>query len=64
MPLYVDDPKIWRDRAEEARVQAEQMSEEASRGLMLGVAESYEKMAERAEARIGPNLPLDSNERC
>jgi hypothetical protein len=44
-----DDPKHWRGRAEEARVLAEQMSDSASREMMLGIAKDYERLAERAE---------------
>jgi len=46
-----DDPEHWRQRAEEARVLAEQMSDAASREMMLGIAKDYERLAERAEQR-------------
>jgi hypothetical protein len=46
-----DDPEHWRQRAEEARVLAEQMSDAASREKMLGIAKDYERLAERAEQR-------------
>ena len=49
---YADNPALWRARAEEARVQAEQMSDPALRRKMLLVAESYERMALRAEERL------------
>ena len=52
MPSYADDPKRWRDRAEEARIQAEQMSDDDTRRMMLVVAAGYERMAERAETRL------------
>ena len=41
----------WRLRAEECRAAAEQMKDPLARGDLLGVAESYEKMAAVAEAR-------------
>jgi hypothetical protein len=44
-----DDPKHWRQRAEQARVLAGQMSDDASREMMLGIAKDYERLAERAE---------------
>jgi hypothetical protein len=46
-----DDQKHWRQRAEEARVLAEQMSDAASREMMLGIAKDYERLAVRAEQR-------------
>jgi hypothetical protein len=52
MPSHMfDDPAHWRQRAEEARVLAEQMSDAASREMMLGIAKDYERLAERAEQR-------------
>jgi hypothetical protein len=51
MPGVLYDAKMWRERAEEARVQAEQMRDAASREAMLEVARGYEKLAVRAEAR-------------
>ena len=44
-------PKYWRDRAEEARTRAGEMTDVGARNLMLNIAESYERMAERAENR-------------
>ncbi len=52
MARYLDDPRVWRDRAEEARAHAEDMRDEESRRIMTSIAESYEKMAERAERRL------------
>jgi len=49
---YADNPKLWRERAEEARVKAEQMMNEVARSGMLRVAESYEHIARHAEERI------------
>lgn len=43
-PLYQPDIKMWRDRAEEARVQAEQMNDSICRQMMTGIAEAYERM--------------------
>jgi hypothetical protein len=48
----LDDPAHWRARAEESRVLAEQLSDRDSRRMMLGVAESYERLAQHAERRI------------
>jgi hypothetical protein len=37
---------LWGDRAEEARTQAEQMSNPETRRMMLLIAETYERMIE------------------
>ena len=47
----LDDPKHWRDRAEEVRTLAEQMSDPETRRIMRGIADDYEKLAKRAEQR-------------
>lgn len=49
---YADNPQLWRDRAEEARAQAEQMTDAEARSGMLQVARSYEIIARRTEERI------------
>ena len=46
--FFVDDPEYWRKRAEEARTIAERMTDAHTKSLMLGVAESYEKIAKWA----------------
>jgi hypothetical protein len=40
-----------RQRAEQARVLAGQMSDATSREMMLGIAQDYERLAEQAEQR-------------
>jgi hypothetical protein len=44
------EAKHWRERAEEARVHANEMRDEEARQAMLAVAQAYDKLAERAEA--------------
>jgi hypothetical protein len=55
--------KLWRLRAEECRSAADGIKDEASRRKMLGVAESYERMAvladERATAVKSRNSPRE-----
>ena len=47
-----DDPKYWRSRAaEEARAVAVQMKDAHTKAVMLGIAQDYEKLAQRAEQR-------------
>jgi len=48
IPLHFDDPKHWRQRAEEVRVLAEQMNTERTRKLMLKIADDYDDLAVRA----------------
>jgi DNA-binding ferritin-like protein len=47
----IDDAEYWRKRAEEARALAEQMKDTHTKSLMLGIAESYEKIAKWAAER-------------
>jgi hypothetical protein len=49
---YADNPKLWRERAEKARVQAEDINDANSRRIYLKIADSYERMADRAEERL------------
>lgn len=52
MPFSVwNDPKTWRQRAEEARALAELMSDASARENMLKIADAYEEMAKKAEER-------------
>ena len=45
------NPSHWRERAAEARKNAEQMSDAESKRTMLEIAAAYEKLAQRAERR-------------
>jgi hypothetical protein len=46
------DPEHWRERAEEARQVAGQMSEPVTREMMLAIAVDYERLAEHIQQRI------------
>jgi hypothetical protein len=48
IPLHFDDPKHWRQRAEEVRVLAEQMNSERTRKMMLKIADDYDDLAVNA----------------
>lgn len=45
------DERHWRDRANEARAVAEGLNDPETRRLMLGIAGSYDALAERAALR-------------
>ena len=47
-----DDPQYWHQRAEEARVLAEQMSNELHKEMMLKVADNYDQLAVKAAVRF------------
>jgi hypothetical protein len=51
-------PEHWLQRAEEARTAAEGMNDPEARAAMLAIAQNYENIAKRAEAReIGIGVP-------
>jgi hypothetical protein len=50
---YIDDAKHWLARADETRLLAAPMTDTLSKQAMLTVAASYDRMAQRAEERIG-----------
>ena len=54
---HLDDPKHWRDRADEARYVAEHMTDAESREVIFEIAAAFERLAKRAEERrIDPRL--------
>jgi hypothetical protein len=59
MTNVLDDPSHWRNRAEEARSQADEMRSEDTRLQMLKIAEGYDRLALRAEERArSPLTPM------
>ena len=48
----INDPKHWRDRAEEVRTIADQLTDPDSKRRMLRIAKDYEELARRAERRL------------
>jgi hypothetical protein len=50
----------WRSRAEEARTKAEGMVDAYSRLLMLGIAESYERIAASYDLIASFERPIDT----
>jgi hypothetical protein len=51
MSDLLNNPESWRQRAAEARAIANGMTDPVAKRTMLGVAQSYERLAERAELR-------------
>jgi len=48
---FINDPAHWRQRAEEMRTLAEDMSNAETRAMMERIARDYEFLARRAEER-------------
>jgi hypothetical protein len=48
MPDY-SDLRHWHDRAEKTRAKADQMNDPRSKHRMLGLAHSYDRLAEQLE---------------
>jgi hypothetical protein len=52
MPVgLLNSMKHWQERAEGARVHAEQLTDIEAKRMMLGIAETYQRLAKRAEGR-------------
>jgi hypothetical protein len=51
MSDLLHNPESWRKRATEARGIASGMTDPDAKRTMLGIAQSYERLAERAELR-------------
>src|SRR5262249_48533128 len=49
----VDDPKYWRDRADEARAMAEQLADPESKRRMVEIAGHYDYLALKVKDRLG-----------
>ena len=61
---FINDPEHWRNRAEQARTLANQMTDEVSKQTMLRIAADYDRLAERAALRAqgaSPQPPKGSS---
>jgi hypothetical protein len=50
--LRLSDPDYWRQRTEESRALAMQISDKAAKQTMLWIADDCDKLAARASARL------------
>jgi hypothetical protein len=57
MTEILDNPDHWRKRAEEARTLADGMEDPEAKQMVLGLAETYERLAIRAAQRAWPTEP-------
>jgi len=46
------DPASWRQRAEDARREADLATDPIDRDTLIAIANAYEKLAENAEAKL------------
>ena len=61
MPTALGTPQHWRERAREARDMADHMEDPEGKRSMFEVAERYEHIAKRSEAKLaGVTLPPDN----
>jgi hypothetical protein len=52
LPLsFINDPKHWRQRAEEALAMADKMNDLQAKAVMIRISYDYELLAKRAEGR-------------
>jgi hypothetical protein len=56
MPGILDKPSHWLERAEEARTIAEQLADPEAKKMMLGIADSYDRLAKNAQIRLKKSM--------
>src|SRR5262245_1049093 len=57
----INDPKYWRERAEEARTVANEMTIPDAKRRTLRIADDYEELARRAERRLNSSSSSNSS---
>ena len=61
---YLNNPKHWRDRAEETRIKAGTVwYDEESRQRLLRIAQEYERLADHAAERVRLDELLEGSRR-
>ena len=63
MPTTFDTPEQWRSHAKEARALAKQMRDPEAKIALLRVAECYDTIAKRAEAKLAGKSNQDTTGR-
>jgi hypothetical protein len=58
----INDPKHWRERAEQARALADELPDAEAKRRMLKLVGDYEELARRAEKRLRENQKPWSNQ--
>jgi hypothetical protein len=58
-PDTINDPQHWRDRAAEMRALADCTAKPETVAIMAKLAEDYDKLADRAEARESRKQPKE-----
>jgi hypothetical protein len=53
-PSMKDDPKHWRQLAQDARAAADQVSDPEAKKTLLEIADGYEQLALITEKKIAP----------
>jgi hypothetical protein len=57
MASLLNDPRHWRERAEEARKVVAESDNPLVRRSMMRIVEEYEELAKRAEERVSKSPP-------
>ena len=56
----INNPQHWLDRAKEARALTETIADLEAKRMMFGIADDYERLAQRAEERAARLMPLNT----
>ena len=62
MTSKIFDAQHWLDCAEEARLQAEEMTHPPAKREMLMIAAGYQRLGQHAEERTARNSPFDDSQ--
>jgi hypothetical protein len=55
----LNNPRYWRERAEEAHVLAHQLTDAEAKHIMLGIIDGYLKLSRKAAARCLSDAPTE-----
>ena len=62
VPMSLNDPKYWRQRAQEARSLAALMTDPKAKRMMASITEDYERLAKITEQRAVHSLQKPSKQ--